>query len=115
MKILGRLTKHWAQVGPNDTHLVVGDDADLILMALVCYLDNLFVMNLSLNALKGEGYNITPTTAIFSTSQLHQQWATGMVHGSAVFQGVSGRKWTFACLAVVPCIPCIFICDMATF
>lgn len=34
VKILGRLNKHWAQVGPQDTHLVVGDDADLVSIAL---------------------------------------------------------------------------------
>lgn len=57
-------------------------------MALVCYLDNLFVLNVSLAGQQQEGYALSATTPIFSTSALHEMWAEGMVHPEATFERV---------------------------
>ncbi|PNH06347.1 5'-3' exoribonuclease 1 [Tetrabaena socialis] len=37
VKVLGRLARQWYHADPNDTHVILGDDADLILMALTSY------------------------------------------------------------------------------
>jgi 5'-3' exonuclease len=49
VKILGRLARPWRHVRPGETHVMVGDDADLILMALMSRTPGLHVLNASLS------------------------------------------------------------------
>ena len=44
MKIVSRLLRPWADVGPEDTHAIVASDSDMVLMALMTPLPNLFVL-----------------------------------------------------------------------
>lgn len=51
--------------------MIVGDDADLILMALVsCHHPNMMVANASLH----DG-RLTASTPIFDVARLHEDWA----------------------------------------
>ncbi|KXZ51587.1 hypothetical protein GPECTOR_12g550 [Gonium pectorale] len=76
VKVLGRLARHWYPEDPNDTHVILGDDADLILMALTSYKENLFVANSGLN----DG-RLDTRVPVFSVNLLHQQWARELVAG----------------------------------
>ncbi|GFR52277.1 hypothetical protein Agub_g14812, partial [Astrephomene gubernaculifera] len=74
VKVLGRLARHWYPEDPEDTHVILGDDADLVLMALTSYKENLYVANSGLN----DG-RLDRRTPVFSVNLLHQQWAAGML------------------------------------
>ena len=46
VKLLGRMRSHWSQsLSSDDVHAIIGDDADLILMAMVSSQTNLIVIN----------------------------------------------------------------------
>ncbi|KAG2440154.1 hypothetical protein HXX76_004267 [Chlamydomonas incerta] len=74
VKVLGRLARHWHPEDPNDTHVILGDDADLILMALTSFKENLYVANGSLN----DG-RLDARTPVFSVNLLHAQWAAAFL------------------------------------
>ncbi|KAG2491419.1 hypothetical protein HYH03_010208 [Edaphochlamys debaryana] len=76
VKVLGRLARPWFQDEPGDTHVILGDDADLILMALTSYKENLYVANSGLN----DG-RLDARLPVFSVNLLHQQWAAGALRG----------------------------------
>ena len=61
---------------PNPTPLaaIVGDDADLILMALIAHHPRLYVINSALN----DG-RLAPTMPVFSVMHLHEAWAAQML------------------------------------
>ncbi len=44
VKILSRLLRPWADVQPEDTHVVIANDSDVVLMALVTPARNVFVL-----------------------------------------------------------------------
>ena len=44
MKIVSRLLRPWADVQPEDTHAIIASDSDMVLMALMTPLPNLFVL-----------------------------------------------------------------------
>ena len=65
VKILGRIARHWAHNAlEQDTHAILGDDADLVLMAMVCRQPQLLVINGALN----DG-NMAQDMPVFSVSR----------------------------------------------
>ena len=44
VKIVSRLLRPWAEVGPEDSHAIIASDSDMVLMALMTPLPNLFVL-----------------------------------------------------------------------
>lgn len=44
MKILSRLLRPWAEVGPEDSHAVIANDSDVVLMALATPARNVYVL-----------------------------------------------------------------------
>ncbi|KAL6751305.1 XRN 5'-3' exonuclease N-terminus-domain-containing protein [Haematococcus lacustris] len=81
VKILGRLAAHWSPQYQQDTHMIVGDDADLVLMACVSWVEGLYVANTVMS--QGES-RIQRGTQVFSVDKLHADWAaTLMAPGQA--------------------------------
>jgi hypothetical protein len=85
VKILGRLARNWDHVAPGDSHVILGDDADLVLMALVGATEGLYVVNAALN----DG-DLSPQMAAFSVDVFHRHEVERFVHKDAVFPRVSG-------------------------
>ncbi|KAF5830776.1 XRN 5'-3' exonuclease N-terminus-domain-containing protein [Dunaliella salina] len=79
VKILGRLARHWYAHGEKDTHVILGDDADLVLMACVSWMDNLYVAN---SAMAGLQQGIQSDMPVFCTALLHKAWLSKMFHPS---------------------------------
>ncbi|MEW5302265.1 MAG: hypothetical protein WDW36_005067 [Sanguina aurantia] len=103
VKILGRLIRHWYEpLGGEDTHVIVGDDADLILMAMVSPTEHLYVANASLQR---EG--ITRSTPIFSVDALHAVWLKAQLLQPTTLQALGqlpslmGMKMDMALIAVL--------------
>eukprot|EP00775_Hariotina_reticulata_P007327 gene7327-7539_t len=71
VKILGRLARPRSQesVSPADTHVIVGDDADLILMALVSMTPHLLILNTALS-----DNQLSLATPVLSVDHLHASW-----------------------------------------
>jgi 5'-3' exonuclease len=44
VKIVSRLLRPWADVQPEDSHAIIASDSDMVLMALMTPLPNLFVL-----------------------------------------------------------------------
>jgi hypothetical protein len=59
--------------------VIVGDDADLILMALVSSTPRLHILNSAL----GEEKNLSPQSAVLSVDKLHAVWNAGVMAGAS--------------------------------
>jgi hypothetical protein len=57
---------------------IVGDDADLVLMAMVCQQHRLLVINGALN----DG-RMSPSMPVFSVPRLHSEWTRTILHADA--------------------------------
>ena len=83
VKILGRLARPWGHVEAGEAHVLVGDDADLILMALMSRAPRLHVLNASL----ADAGKFKPSMRVMSVERLDARWAA---MGLAVGDGGNG-------------------------
>ncbi|KAG1676125.1 hypothetical protein FOA52_004965 [Chlamydomonas sp. UWO 241] len=79
VKILGRMARPWCALSDDDTHAILGDDADLVLMAMVCTVPKLLVINSALN----EGM-MEANMPVFSVAHLHAAWSSKMLPSTRV-------------------------------
>lgn len=107
VKILGRLARPWPHVQPTDSHMFFGGDADLVLMALLGNLDNLYVCQTDLS--------VERNPQVLSVKKLRSLWMpmlstalrSGAAPGSLPEEKldeaalVLGLKADFACLAIM--------------
>ncbi len=105
MKILGRLARPWEHVAPGDSHIILGDDADLVLMALVGATEGLYVVNASLN----DG-DLSLQMPAFSVDAFHRQEVERFVFREAVFPRVGGSAAEAAPLCSSVCALLLCVC-----
>jgi hypothetical protein len=75
-----------ATAASSSNAVIVGDDADLILMALVSSTPRLHILNSAL----GDEKNLSPQSAVLSVDKLHAVWQAGVMTGKFfVIYGVS--------------------------